>query len=214
MNMALPNDEVGLMPDTGAHDGLCGDQWARRQAMKCNEYQKKVNQQTLMEPRHVAGVGNGSQQANYEVELSTGMVDTSGVYHEEVFKAPCLENSGVPGLMGIQSLGRNDALIRCSTGEIWFLGPGGAKIEASPGSKHFQMLKAKSGHWQIPISRFRREQDGEPSKTSNITMTTTKADTNAAARASAGTGPTSASSSTTRTPTSALKKSVSWSSSS
>ena len=110
MNMALPNDEVGLMPDTGAHDGLCGDQWARRQAMKCNEYQKKVDQQTLMEPRHVAGVGNGSQQANYEVELSTGMIDTSGVYHEEVFKAPCLENSGVPGLMGIQSLERNDAL--------------------------------------------------------------------------------------------------------
>ena len=119
MNMALPNDEVGLMPDTGAHDGLCGDQWARRQAMKCNEYQKKVDQQTLMEPRHVAGVGNGSQQANYEVELATGMIDTSGVYHEEIFKAPpCLENSGVPGLMGIQSLERNDALIRCKTGEM------------------------------------------------------------------------------------------------
>ena len=212
MNMALPNDEVGLMPDTGAHDGLCGDQWARRQAMKCNEYQKKVSQQTLMEPRYVAGVGNGSQQANYEVELSTGMIDTSGVYHEEVFKAPCLENSGVPGLMGIQSLERNDALIRCKTGEIWFLGPGGAKIEASPGSKHFQMLKAKSGHWQIPISRFRRPQDGQPSKTSNITMVTSKADTSA--RATAGTGSASASSSpTTRTPTSG-KKSVSWSSSS
>ena len=161
-NMALPNEEVGLMPDTGAHDGLCGDQWARRQAVKCSEHQKKVNQQALMEPRYVAGVGNGSQQANYEVELTTGMVDTDGVYHEEVFKAPCLENSGVPGLMGIQSLERNDALIRCKTGEIWFLGPGGAKIEASPGSKHFQMLKAKSGHWQIPISRFRRQQDGQP----------------------------------------------------
>eukprot|EP00959_Pyramimonas_sp_CCMP1952_P345225 7229689-Pyramimonas_sp.AAC.1 len=64
--MALPCEEVGLMPDTGAHGGLCGDQWARRQAAKCCEYQKKVNQQSLIEPRYVAGVGNGSQQANYE----------------------------------------------------------------------------------------------------------------------------------------------------
>eukprot|EP00959_Pyramimonas_sp_CCMP1952_P041220 862243-Pyramimonas_sp.AAC.2 len=62
------------------------------------------------------------------------VVATDGVYHWELFRAPCIENSRVPGLIGIQSLERNGALIRCKTGEIWFLGPGGAKIEASPGS--------------------------------------------------------------------------------
>ena len=56
--------------------------------------------------------------------------------------------------MGIQSLERNDALIRCKTGEIWFLGQGGVHIQPSPGSRHFQMKKARSGHWMIPISRF------------------------------------------------------------
>ena len=99
------------MPDTGDHDGLRGDQWAR-QAVKCAEYNKTVNQHAMEEPRYVAGVGIGAQQTNYEVELATGMNDTDGCYHEEAFKAPCLENSGAPGLMGIQSLERNDAFIR------------------------------------------------------------------------------------------------------
>ena len=63
-------------------------------------------------------------------------------------------NSGIPGLMGIQSLERNNALIRCRTGEIYFLGEGGADIKASPGSRHFQMKKGKTGHWMLPISNF------------------------------------------------------------
>ena len=37
---------------------------------------------------------------------------------------------------------------------MWFLGRGGADIKPSPGSRHFQMRKAKSGHWMLPISRF------------------------------------------------------------
>ena len=41
----------------------------------------------------------------------------------------------------IRRLEAENALIRCQTGEIWFLGPGGVEIKASPGSKHFQMKK-------------------------------------------------------------------------
>eukprot|EP00973_Karenia_brevis_P027707 3819092-Karenia_brevis.AAC.1 len=69
--------------------------------------------------------------------------------------------------MGIKSLRRNDAVIRCKTGEIWFLGKGGVKIEASPGSRHFQMKEAKSGHWLLPINRFSND-----AKSSGITLAT------------------------------------------
>ena len=150
----MSDDEVGILPDTGAHDGLCGSLWARTQAQKCQAAGKHVGQKLLNVPRSVQGVGNGSQQAQYEVSLAAGIQDTEGRYYEEKYKAPCLEGSGIPGLMGIISLERNDALIRCKTGEMWFLGPGGAEIKASPGSRHFQMRKAKSGHWMLPISRF------------------------------------------------------------
>ena len=94
----------------------------------------------MNEPRTVKGVGKGSQTAQYEVTITGGLQDFDGELYEEVYKAPCLENSGVPALMGIQSLRRNDALIRCRTGEICFLGQGGwVNIEPSPGIRHFQM---------------------------------------------------------------------------
>ena len=150
----LSEDEVGILPDTGAHDGLCGSIWARAQAQKCTDAGKKIGQKQLNMPRSVQGVGNGAQQAHYEVSLAAGIQDTEGRFYEETYQAPCLEGSGIPGLMGIISLERNDALIRCKTGEMWFLGPGGVEIKASPGSRHFQMRKAKSGHWMLPISRF------------------------------------------------------------
>ena len=71
--------------------------------------------------------------------------------------------------MGIKSLKANDALIRCKTGEIWFLGSGGVKIEASPGSRHFQMREALSGHWMLPINRF---SDKREAKRSGMVLST------------------------------------------
>ena len=169
--LVLEDGEVGLMPDTGAHDGLCGSAWALQQARLCRQAGKTVNQRLMQKPRSVQGVGNGSQTAQYEVQLTAGLQDSSGNLYEEQFTAPCLENSGVPGLMGIQSLERNDALIRCKTGEIWFLGRGGVKIEPSPGSRHFQMRKARSGHWLLPISKF----SSKGAKSAGITLTTADA---------------------------------------
>ena len=169
--LTLDEGEIGLLPDTGAHDGLCGSVWAVQQANLCRRAGKAFNQKLMAKPRSVQGVGNGSQTAQYEVSLTAGLQDTSGNLYEEVYTAPCLENSAVPGLMGIQSLERNDALIRCKTGEIWFLGRGGAKIEPSPGSRHFQMRKARSGHWLLPISKF----GSNGAKSAGITLTTSSA---------------------------------------
>ena len=170
--MLLSDDEVGIMPDTGAHSGLCGSVWARKQAAVCAEYGKYYGQERLPETRHVSGVGQGSQKTDTKVILTVGMVDTSGQYWEEKFEAPCLPDSRVPGLMGIDSMKHNDVLYRCKTGEIWFLGKGGVKIEPSPGSRHFQMKESKSGHWMIPICRFRR--DPKDHRTTQTTMTTTE----------------------------------------
>ena len=99
-------------------------------------------------------MGNGTQTASHEVVLTAGLQDTSGQFYEEQYSAPCIPNSNLPGLMGIKSLKRNDALIRCKTGEMWFLGPGGVEIKTSPGSRHFQMKEAASGHWLLPINKF------------------------------------------------------------
>ena len=161
---------MGLMPDTGAHDGLCGSVWAQSQARQCRNHGKDVAQRRLEQPRNVKGVGHGSQSAEYEIEVTCGLQDVQGNFHEEKYRAPCIEGWDGPGLMGIQSLERNDALIRCKTGEIWFLGQGGVQLQPSPGSRHFHMKKAASGHWMIPISRFAAN---PPSKGMTMTTTTT-----------------------------------------
>ena len=153
----MDDNEVGLMPDTGAHDNLCGELWARRQAEVCLKANKEISQHAMDHPRVVKGVGKGKQAATYEVKLSLGLLDAESEAFEDTFTAPCLEGSSVPGLLGIRSLKKCDALIRCKTGEIWFLGKGGVDITPSPGSRCFQMKEAPSGHWMIPISHFRAD---------------------------------------------------------
>ena len=85
------------------------------------------------------------------------------------FSAPCVQNSPIPGLPGLDSLETHDALIRCRTGEMWFLGPGGiAELKTSPGTRPFQMAKSKSGHWLLPVSRF-----GGTTKKTTVVLPTT-----------------------------------------
>jgi hypothetical protein len=168
-------EEVGILPDTGAHDGLCSDLFARQQVAFATKAGRKVTQSVMEKPRTVAGVGHGQQVARYEVCLPASLTDIHGEVFEEEYKAPCVENSGIPGLMGIQSLERNNALIRCRTGEIYFLGEGGAEIRASPGSRHFQMKKGKTGHWMLPISNF-----SDKHKTAGIVLNTSSASSSSA----------------------------------
>ena len=153
----LGENEVGILPDTGAHDDLCGDAWAQRLAARCNAAGQPIEQRVLDQPRVVQGVGKGHQAAAYEVILTTATNDVDGNNVIGQFRAPCLRHSGVPGLMGIKTLKAKDALIRCSTGEMWFLGKGGVDIRVSPGSKHFQMKESPGGHWMLPVAAFIRQ---------------------------------------------------------
>ena len=58
------NEGPCLLPDTGAKDGLCGEEWAVHAGewAKARGHQWKVGQ--LSERRVVRGVGNGSQHAD------------------------------------------------------------------------------------------------------------------------------------------------------
>ena len=100
--------------------------------------------------------------------LATGTHDVDGNLHRDVYQAPCLNNSNVPGLLGIRALKALDAVIRCSTGEMWFLGSGGMKMELSPGTRHFQMKQAPGGHWMLPVSQFFAQQPAPSPGTSRM----------------------------------------------
>ena len=86
--------------------------------------------------------------------MPCGLVDTDGVPWIEQFEGPYVPGSQFPALLGIKALRRNNALIECRTGKIWFLGEGGAEITPSPGSRCFQQVMGPSGHWLLPVHRF------------------------------------------------------------
>ena len=147
-------EEVCILSDTGAHDGLCSHLFARQQAAHATTVGRRMTQTGIDKPRTVAGMGHGQPVARFEVCLPASIMDIHGQVFEEEYRAPCAENSGIPGLMVIQSLECNNALIRCRTGEIYFLGEGGADIQAPLGSRHFQLKKGKTEHGMIPIINF------------------------------------------------------------
>ncbi len=52
------------------------------------------------------------------------------------------------------------------------LGPSGVKVVPSPGSRHFQMKRAPSNHWLLPISNFNSLKGKEVKKMNKVLATT------------------------------------------
>ena len=141
----LKDGRIGLLVDTGAHDNLSGDGFMRELAQQAADFGYVSKQVPLQQPRSVQGVGNGFQSCNYRCEVPCAMVDIDGVPHLGKFRAPCVQDSGLPGLLGDASLTRNRALIECWTGRLAFVGPSGANIDFGPGTRLFQMQKVDIG---------------------------------------------------------------------
>ena len=162
-----------MIPDTGAVDGLCGDHWAI-QLVKCSaKAGLKATRQALSEPMVVSGVGQGSQSTSEAVTGVVGIEDSNGCGWLNEYKSPVFPTSYFPDLMGTQSLERLDALIRCRTGEIWFLGPDGVKIIPGKSAIHINMVRNRTKHWAIPVDRFQKNMKNESGIPSSHHVSTT-----------------------------------------
>ena len=150
------NDEPMVLPDTGAKDGLCGDAWALHAAewVLNHGHGRKHKFDKLKERINVSGVGAGSQSAEDQILLPVGLQGTDGKHHLSHYRAAVVRNSNIPALLGIDSLTRLNAVIRCSTGEIWFMDSKGCDVTPKGDSVHLQMKRARSGHWFLPVGRY------------------------------------------------------------
>ena len=111
----------------------------------------------LPERRTVSGVGSGSQHADDRVSVPIGLQDTKGDRFLSSYRAAVVKDSNLPALLGINSLDKMNAVIRCRTGEIWFLGEDGCDIKPKGRHVHLQMKKGRTGHWYLPVGRFSEE---------------------------------------------------------
>ena len=101
-------------------------------------------------PMTCSGIGQGSQQAFYDVTNSI----SAGDGRWETYTVPELPNSRVPALWGQRSMKDKRALIDTFTGGIYLVGPGGYELKLSPGSVMHKLVESSAGHLMLPCSQF------------------------------------------------------------
>ena len=115
-------------------------------------------------PLQIAGVGNGTQACNWETRLPICIADSEGnsesVHH---FETPTVEGAGedLPALLGLKSISGKQGVLETAPGKerLSFPGPGGYEIQWSPGTEHFMLKSAPSGHLVIPLGKFENVSD-------------------------------------------------------
>ena len=136
----------GLLIDVGAIGNLAGSEFMKRICSRATKYGQNCSHQKLQRPLTVEGVGKQSDETEAEctapICLSDGRTGT--------FTTPVIPDSALPALLGLNTLRKERALIDCFNQQIIFIGAGGYRLQASPGSRTYELKTAKSGHLLLP----------------------------------------------------------------
>ena len=109
-----------------------------------------VKYQNLQRPLEVGGIGRGTQQALQSGLHPIGLSDGT----DAVYEAPILPNSGTPALLGQKSLKKMRGVLDCFNNKLYRIGPGGYRMQLSPGSVVYPLEESHAGHLMLPCSRF------------------------------------------------------------
>ena len=154
----LPDGRMSVIVDVGAWLNLMGRALCRQQAQLAIAAGFMPEQWKMERPLHIQGVGNGTQQCNWEIRLPIAAEDCNGDTHVHSFETPIVEGTGenIPGLLGLKSIREKKGVLETEPGKemLTFPGPGGYEIIFAPGYQQFKLAQAPSGHLVIPISDF------------------------------------------------------------
>ena len=119
-------------------------------ALAANRSQVKYSD--LARPLEVGGIGSGTQSAYQSGLHPIGLTDGT----DAMYDSPILPNSGTLALLGQKSLKKMRCLLDCFNNKLYRIGPGGYKINLSPGSVTYPLEESHAGHLMLPCSRFSR----------------------------------------------------------
>ena len=93
-NTTLQDGRQGLLVDPGAWSNLAGETWIQRMAKKALAAGHDVAQGKFPKPMRVAGVGRGTDRAEWEVHVPIALIDADnhGTLHE--FRSPVIGGAG------------------------------------------------------------------------------------------------------------------------
>ena len=153
-NTRLLDGRAGVLIDTGAWANLSGDRWANLAADLSNAAGYRASRQRMSKPMSVQGVGNGSQQCEWQTTIPAAVRLEDGPFQKFTYTSPYVPDSDLPALLGLKTLMNHGAIIDCRNKKMFFCGPGDAKIELPPGSMAISLEQAPSGHLILPISEY------------------------------------------------------------
>ena len=157
----LPDGRLGVIVDSGAWTNLWGSHFARRLAQRALNNGHWPAEERLSTPLYVAGVGNGSQQANFEIQIPIATTSRDGTTTMHNMSAPSVEGesgSRLPALLGLRSMQAQNGVLETNAERprLTFPGKGGYSIEWAPGATHFDLVAAPSGHLLIPVDDYEK----------------------------------------------------------
>ena len=163
--VCLPGKREGVMIDTGAHDNLSGRDWVNRQTETTHAAGRdgRTTSKALQTPMMISGIGDGSQQAREELTVPVCMGSQPGHFRTPVVDG---SGSGIPGIWGLKSMTKQDAIIDTrGHGAVILPGPGGISMTLSPGSTVLHCERSATGHMFIPTNDWSKlDPKAQPSK--------------------------------------------------
>ena len=158
---SLADGRPSLIIDPGSVGNLCGNEWAKQMAIASSRFGKDPSFKRRESPINVSGVGHGSQQATHDCYLPVAFRKKNGpegatTRAEGHISISSVQNSTLPGLMGLNALRKNRAVLDFNTQELLFLGPGDYDLMKAvpPGTDVFDLERAPSGHLVIPCCEY------------------------------------------------------------
>ena len=130
----LPDGRPSVIVDPGSVQNLCGDRWAEAIATAAIQAGRKPTHAQRAKPLDVSGVGNGAQACHYDCVLPVAFRPTEQPDQPVPgnLTVPAVANSDLPGLLGLEALRDNRALLEFTTNRLFFCGPGDIKVERAP----------------------------------------------------------------------------------
>ena len=147
-----------LLVDLGSLINVCGVNTARELQAAAQKAGYEVNYEKRPHWLNVNGVGKGSAPCDRQGTFPIAVQYKDQPTQLDSYKGNIADGSGanLPAIMGFKSMQDKDAvlLLRDGSEVMAFPGPGGYKIEWSPGTKLLPMVPAPSGHLVIPCDNF------------------------------------------------------------
>ena len=153
----LVDGRPSIIVDPGSVGNLCGDKWAREVAKMAAHNGHKPSYEKRPRPLKVCGVGNGSQECQYDCTLPVAVrPESNNQANIGNLTIPAVSNSDLPGLLGLTALRKNRAILDFNTLRLYFCGPGDYDLdkETPPGTDTYQLEIAPSGHIVLPCCEF------------------------------------------------------------